>query len=239
MAIRCRISSDNRTSGRNTDFIHDCDSVMNIRKFCLAQVYMPNLFDNIRANENDQLNYSINAISNSLIINKGFYSVSELTTYLNANIAGVTFAYNSLTKVIDVTNATGFDLVLLGTSTINKKLGFTDDFTVGNGLTLGLPDPPNLYNYTHLFITSNKLSGVLNMMAEKHQRFNVIGVIPVDKPYGEILNYRPYIEKIDSLHYPERSNISEIDIQIRDKDGNIVDMPDNQNVEIILYLTPT
>lgn len=239
MAISCRISSDYKTSGQITDFIHNCDSVMNVRKFTVRQVLFPNLFDNIRTGDNDTLDYTINGVPSSLIIPSGFYSVSELTTYLNANIAGATFAYNSLTKVIDVTNTSGFTLVLLDTSTIKKNLGYINDVTILDTVTQGLPYDPNLYNYTHVFLTSNKLSGVQNMMAENHRRIPVFAVIPIDVPYGEIVNFRPYIEDIDSIYYPARDNISEIDVQMRDKEGNIVLLPENHNIEIILHLEPT
>jgi hypothetical protein len=236
MALLYRISSKDKSSGSTCDFVFDADQTVNARKITVSQVQFPNLFPNVREGINDTISWT----GGTVTIPEGFYSISELTVYLTANMADLTWDVDTA-GVITITNA-GAEVTILAASLAGffNMIGapVSTDYTVAVGLNT-LPYFPNLLSHTQLYLLSRSLSSGHNLLTHDRLRMPVIATIPLTVAYGEVQTYRPTIEDIDSVVFENRHQIGETDIKLVDCEFRQVYLDPNHTLDVLLHVVPT
>jgi hypothetical protein len=110
----------------------------------------------------------------------------------------------------------------LGYGGLNLALGNTEDIFVTFG---NLPKQsaklPNLYGLTNVYIHSTTIAegNVVDGDVENH---DILGSVPVDKPFGQIVYYNTSDGELDSINYESVRNYDNIRISLRDLETNII-----------------
>lgn len=183
----------------------------------------------------------------SVVIPPGQYSIDQILTIINNDIVlnglytptnGITFSLDSITGKVKYTNTTGSQLFGINnglnipnfpnlTSTLSNYLGFQDGTPWQYVLNKTALNFPNLNGLAEVYITSQKMSDFSSLIAGYGIVFPVILNIPLDKPFGSYVNYRNYNPELADIEFPSITqgvNLQSIDLQVRDKWGNILDM---------------
>jgi len=241
MAKIYKISSNTSNDDLNSAFFeHSADIVVNAKSVTVKHISFPNLFPNIRAGDNNVLSYSVGATNTVLQVPHKFYTVTELCDYLTANVTGVTFAFDTDSGKIKITNNSGDIFVIREQSTIASSLGqVVLPYGISNGADYTVEYEPNLFSYTEVYLTSRVLSSGHNLLTDNGKRLAVIATIPITVPYGALQVYHPNIEDVDTIVYEEPNNITSVDINLTDSRGRTVYIPRNHGLDISLYITPT
>jgi hypothetical protein len=181
----------------------------------------------------------------SVVIPSGQYTLQQVLDIINADIIvngfytpanGIILTLNPLTGKIEYTNTTGFQsfginssLYLPGgfTSTMSNYLGFQNGVVWGYAPFVASANFPNLNGLAEVYLTSQKMSDFSNLVAGFGIVYPVILNVPLDKPFGSYVNWRNYNEELADVEFPSITsgvNLQSIDLQLRDKWGNILDM---------------
>ena len=214
-----RVSSDFKTanSESNSNFSVSYNNVQllqGITRCVMKSADIPNVFYNINDkgyNFSDTGNNKfvwINAANNYQIttIPRGQYTIAQLLAVINTAIyaaytpnGSVSLILNPVTQKIEIVNTSGQSFgISISLSTIAPYLGM-------------LVDVP----------------WTANMVVASNTMYPVILNIQIEKPFGEWVHYASQHPEIDDIEYPSISqgtNIQLVDIQLRDRWGNIVDL---------------
>ena len=200
--------------------------------------------------------YNIKAKSNVLIVNDGItdikifvpigqYTIDELIAYLigrlNTEFGGtntITITPNSNKLVISTTTALRYGTDFT-TSPIGFMLGLGDTPNAYYPATVSslvyAPYLPNLQGANNFHIVSNTLGQGQGSLLKNNDKRPIILTVPVDKPFGDVINYEVNEIHLNKRHFARPSNIQDIDIKIIDDDNEIVDLG-GTNVEIVLQI---
>jgi hypothetical protein len=175
-------------------------------------------------------------------VEPGQYSITELLTAIEAGMAAnldtvtASFSVNSKTSKISLVSsnfplklAKNYPIISLY-STLNEQLGLGDFADVpGYTTTYDFPNVFDISGLDVLTICSNVLTshGSIDNFRDKNTgqsvrtRSDVIKTIPVTAAFGFKLNYENTNDFPDVV-YDRPKSITSIDIQLRDRDGQII-----------------
>lgn len=170
----------------------------------------------------------------------GQYTMTQLLAFINTFIAslaapytpanGVQLVLNPITNKIQVNNNTAgqlFGLPLSAAFTMAPYIGLTTTITLVGTSSASLQDLPNLAGIQEVYITSQKVSNFSNLVVADSIQYPLILNVQIDKPYGQWVHYKAQNPEIDDIEYPSITqglNLQTIDIQLRDRWGNILDL---------------
>jgi hypothetical protein len=200
--------------------------------------------------------YNIKRTSNVLIVNDGVtdfkifvpfgqYTIDELIAFiegrLNTQYGGVntiTIFPNSFTLVISTSIPLKFGTDL-NTSPIGFMLGLGDKpnsyYPETPSISTFAPYLPNLQGANNFHIVSNTLGGSQGSLLKNNDKRPIILTVPIDKAFGEVVNYEVNEIHLNKRHFARAANIQDIDIKIIDDDNEIVDL-NGTNIEIVLQI---
>jgi hypothetical protein len=169
-------------------------------------------------NSNNKLMYTINAETYTLYIDPGNYSISQLTTYLNANlITGLTCTYDSIRNKMTFSASTGFTFDI--SSTALRMMGITTYVSVSNKITS--TNCVNLQTIQYINVRTNFKTG--NFTCDQLYLQTLLCSIPVS-------NHIPN----SNIIYQHQGNVFTIDlytntldnftIALFDQDDNYIDL---------------
>ncbi len=235
-------------SKSTSDFTFSLGETLEITDVAIKSVSIVNAEYNIKAGHNTLI-VNNGLVDTTLTIPVGQYTITELTTIIEAQLTSIYGGVNTLT---------------LGAN--NKKLTFstttalrygTDPTTSPVGFILGLGDEknalsttyypelvsiafvapflPNLQGANNYHIVSNTIGQGQGSLLKNNDKRPIILTVPVTEDFGNVINYEVNEIKLNKRHFSRPVNLQEIDIKVIDDDNEIVDMG-GTNVEIILQI---
>jgi len=244
-----RLSSEDKvlgTKGRFTiDLISSGGLIDNIKGYVVHSIQAPNVFDNIPYYANTlSVVKQTGLIQYDIAIPTSYYFIDDLVTVLqtaiNAAIAPDTVAV-TISEVATTQKFafefTGDDYELKSSSTIASRLGLTADLTITAGTPTALQSIPNLIGETELYVHSRVLAP--NNLIEGTGSFSVVDKLDLDKPYGTMC-YSSF--NSDTTHYKKYfpfeslKTLRTVRLTIRNRTGQILTLPDNFDLSIMLML---
>lgn len=161
------------------------------------------------------------AVINNFIVNLGTYTPTN----------GVTLSLNPITNKIEVNNNTSGQLFGLPATnpafTMAPYIGLTSSITIVGTSSASLQDLPNLAGIQEVYITSQKVSNFSNLVVADSIQYPCILNVQIDVPFGQFAHYKAQNPEIDDIEYgsiTQGVNLQVIDIQLRDRWGNILDL---------------
>lgn len=237
-----RVSSRDIISSLHSNTKFSADG---LQTFCrhvrLKQVVLPNLFNNIRKlpfnDRNSTLSYETGGTPAAFTVPDGFYSVSDLITYIQTQLTAlsITLVLDNNTGLITLTNggAATFTVLSQTTNSMANVLGIATDTVVAAAGTLTFTNKPNLYSYQMVFIKSSKLCNGFNMLSLS-QRLATVASIPVNVPYGGLITYEP--AEAHSMSSNVLRNIESCDIELTNHFGETLSLPSNHHMDLIFEM---
>jgi hypothetical protein len=202
---------------------------------------IPNVFYNIAAtgynfaNTGNNVFYWTNSTGTNIstVVPPGQYTLVDLLAVINATLllyyplGNTILKINSAKQKVYLENTSGMSIGVFASGTISPYLGITVDFPWNSALGRTASGLPNLSGIQEVYVTSQKISDCSNMVVAANTMFPVILKIQIDKPFGEFVHYASQHPEIDDIEYPsltQGTNLQLVDIQLRDRWGNILDL---------------
>ena len=168
------------------------------------------------------LNYTENSVNKSITIPIGNYNGNQMVTALNAgftaNSSNVVAFLNSQNGILKFLITGGASFTFLSTSTIKSILGFEEDITSTNLITM--PYQLNLLGKKKLFINSNHLRNSA-FSSKSLACVQTIATIPVDQPPYAMINYTSVSDLEKNIIF--NRSLDMLDIQIVDEENKYID----------------
>jgi hypothetical protein len=224
------LSSADRTlaSASSSDFTINLNSTMqNIRKIKIMSVEMPTAFYPINSTNNIfRIQTAVGTVTHTATVAPGYYSLSDFVSTFQAALNGATpsvggtftVSISSTTYKLTITHsATPFRI---GNGTINYNTGFVQNTTdalvqpASGIITISTPD--------NIFITSNVLSKCINQSYVSGSNEKIIHKVVANTAFGDVIYDKGTYET--TYTYPAGYSLSAIDIQLKYKNGTLVDM---------------
>lgn len=172
--------------------------------------------------------YVENLVFNIEITPAQYTSTTLLTEVMSQiNVFFTSIATGTITNdKVEIVNST--DTWKFRKSNIANILGYNVDEMnfQGTQTAQGVPD---LFGSRYLYISSRVLSNGYNALQKGGDKTSILGCLPICSTYGNIDKWeQEYLVKKD---YPSPINVNNLDIQILDDQGGIVDL---QGTDIVL-----
>ena len=243
-----RVSSDFKQVGfseSNTNFIQCYNNIHaneGVVRCVMKSCDIPNVFYNI-----DNIGYNFTNTGNNKFVwldasnitqittlPRGQYTISQLLTAINLILfpaytpnGSVKLIYNPITQKIEISNTSGQSFGISVNSTIAPYLGMLSDVPWTTTSSVPFAGFPNLAGIQEVYITSQKISDGSNMIVASNTMYPVILNVQMSVPFGAFQHYETNHPEIDDIEYPSISqgtSIRQVDIQLRDRFGNILDL---------------
>lgn len=223
------IDSDDRSSGTPENFIlHLNESEFHEVKYIqLKDIAFANTMYNIKSS-NNQLRWEDSfLVQYSLTIPIGYYSSDELVIYINSTNPAVNptspiqLVANTKIRKFTITNTAPFHL--LTTSTILKVIGFS----VPNQSNLLSHSASEMYNFLvtpYVHVLSSTLSEADSLVSSNGKKYAVIATIPVNVPFGFMVNVNEEKTSSDESIHNANINLSTIDIRLVDSNFQTIEL---------------
>jgi hypothetical protein len=239
-----RIKSSDKSRGTNNDFEVKYNNLLdlhNIKAVSIKSVTFPNVFYNVKNNWVFSYTDSV-AGAQTVSINAGQYSLSELInilqTGINADITPRTVTitaepnYTQRTKKLSFTVSTG-SITITADENTKKYLGITSDLLASPaGYAQEFAD---LGGEKIAYVYSQKLSRHKYIDEKGHQ--SIIAECPIVVPFGFLNVYESNSsDLIDTVEYESLTNLNDIDISLRDREGNLLELGNNHELSITLKI---
>jgi len=232
----------------NSNFIaqlYNDTNLGRVREFTIQSACIPNVFPNIKGL---QLTISyVPLVGPPSEVNVGVldgqYTTAQLMASLKNEIDAVlpvgstiTFTQDPISNkiIFTTTNLTSiefFDIVSNPFSTLAPKLGIT---TTQAPATNGVFDSiPSLAGEQYVFINSQTLN------LAKTRLSNGLGVsaivsVPINVPYGQNIYYQNSGDETNDVIFNAPTDLTSINITLRNQDGSIPELPPNHPMTLIL-----
>ena len=153
----------------------------------------------------------------SVVIPKANYSVSSLIIALNSLLSsyGFTFAFDSSTAKISITNATAF-IIYNKTYNINKIIGLDDTIITCSGGVYIASNMCNLIGTQMLYVSLPNIS-LTSFSIKTSSMHSVVASIPIVAIQGDTQVYSGGFK-----HKVSDSTITKLEVLINDEDSNEV-----------------
>lgn len=234
-----RINSEERTNPTVTssnDFsvsLGSSTQLADINRIAIKQISIPNTQYNIKssgAHTNNVFTFNDGAVK-TITLPAGFYDIASITAALMADpvaIAdGLNIVFNTVTKHFDFSSAVPITYLSEASGNIMANvLGITAD-SAPLVLAFSAGGLPNLAVHPNIYVTSRALSDGSAMISPTLGSIPVCAVVPIDQPFGGIINYIVRQEHLDDIHYLSYSHgkvLQSIDLQLYDGDAQLIDM---------------
>jgi hypothetical protein len=209
--------------------------LLDINRIVIKHISIPNVQYNIRPAS------GLNPVGNvftynngglvSITLTTGQYDINSLMAAINADAQavadGLVLTQNAITKKIQFASTTPITyLSQANGNSMAKVLGITANSSAGV-VTFTAQGLPDLSTHPNLYIASAAISDGANMVSPTLGSIPVCAVVPLDKPWGDIVNYSTQQEHLDDIHYISFANgksLQEIDLSVYDGDANLVDL---------------
>ena len=236
----------------------------NVKGFIVHSIECPNVFNNITTN-NNRLSVSFpgphTEVPFTISITPGYYLIDDLLNQINAQVAAqIASVGDTYTLVFSktgiypnervVVNANGISVGYLSLFNVDNdilsNLGIQSDinalpgstpFFVFNGVPRLAQNIPNLIGETAVYVHSRTLCP--NHLVEGSGSFSVVDKLNLDKPYGSVCysnfnNDDTHFKK----YFPFESlkSIRTIDIVLRNRKGEVLEMPFNFDFTMMVIL---
>lgn len=241
-----RVSSDFKTANSESTSnysvaYNNVALLQGITRCVMKSADIPNVFYNINnkgynfSNTGNNIFYWIDnlGVDVSTVIPVGQYTLIDLLAIINQTLLlsyplGTTqLKINAANKKVYLENLSGTNIGVYASGTISPYLGINIDLPWNSSLVKTASGLSNLAGLQEIYVTSQKISDCSNMVVASNTMYPVILNIQIDKPFGEWVHYASQHPEIDDIEYPSISqgtNIQLVDIQLRDRFGNIVDL---------------
>jgi hypothetical protein len=209
--------------------------LMDINRIVIKHVSIPNVQYNVRAasglNTVGNIFTYFDGATKNITITPGNYSVTQLIAAIEADAlaiaANLQLTLNPITSHIEFTSTTPITYLSAASgNNMAKILGITADsgalvvsFTAG-----GLVD---LTTHPNIYIASASISDGSNMVSPTLGSLPICAVIPIDQPFGSIIQYTTQQEHLDDIHYisyASGKSIQSVDLSVYDGDANLIDL---------------
>lgn len=243
-----RISSEDKTknSVNNSRFEVNLNqtgaNIDRVAGYAVKHISCPNIFYNVPAYANTlEIIKQTGNITYNILVDPNQYNLNDFILELQT---AINTAINPDTVTITANNKNYLNFVFVGdnykliyeNSTISKIIGLIQDTPFFSNLTLS--NPVNLTGETELYIHSKTLNPA--GLVEPSGAFAVVDVVPLSVPFGAvaysnfndlILHEKPYIP------YESLRTFRTVDIVLRNRAGNVLELPDNFyfNMVLIIY----
>ena len=222
-----RFVVDLPATGRNIDIIS---------AYVVKSISIPNVFPNIPSYANTlTLIKTTGSATKTAIVTANQYTIDAFITALqsaiNSAIApdSVVVTLNSVNKLnfafTGDTYAFDYD-----NSTIRDKIGLTADISAAASSTM--QSIVNLIGETAVYVHSRALNQ--SGLVEANGNFSVVGKINMDKPFGVQCYFESSNDVADYVPFNTTKSLRSIDIVIRNADGEVLELPLNFEVSIML-----
>jgi len=236
----------------------------NVKGFIVHSIECPNVFNNITTS-NNRIDVSFPGPHTetpfNIGITPGYYLIDDLLTQINAQIAaeiasngdaytlifskvGIYPTEKILVTVLGVSvgqlclfNRPNDILTTLGIESDTNQLPGSTPFCVDNGVPAVAQNIPNLIGETAVYVHSRTLCP--NHLVEGSGSFSVVDKLNLDKPYGSVCysnfnNDDTHFKK----YFPFESlkSIRTIDIVLRNRKGEVLEMPFNFDFTMMVTL---
>lgn len=247
-------------SNKNSDFSYKINfgnlGFDSFNAISIKSVSFRNLQYNVigagNSRQNNTFYFDLAASNETIVVPPGYYSVYELTAYLQTEIeiilaaSGIiplptltSFDYSSITGKVSLLidgngSATNFELTGgTNTNSVNNLLGNSTD-AVLNTLAPTIEEFDSFVNLqgddrVHLVSSSIAPSGgitnaSINGTSVNGRNINLLRSIVVNAPFGELVEYTSNDLDAEQLLYTLPQNFSVLDISLEDVYGNKLDL---------------
>jgi hypothetical protein len=228
-----RISPTTTTSSDFTVSLGSSTQLADINRIAIKSISIPNTQYNIHAvgsHTNNVFTFFDGATQN-ITIAPGFYDVLQLATAIMADpiaIAdGLTISFNPIDGHLTFTSTTPITYLSVASgNSMAATLGITADSAplVSSFVTQGLP---YLNVHPNIYVTSRTISDGSAMISPTLGSIPVCATVPIDQPFGQVIQYIVRQEHLDDIHYLSYSHgktLQSVDLQLYDGDAQLIDM---------------
>lgn len=241
MSTILRIDSRDResASASNTNFVVNHVPI-HTAQARIKMVIIPNMFNNIRTSPTSDANsifsYEVGGVPASFIIPSGFYNITQLIDYIESQFdtGSLTLTFSETTGLITFTNNTLPDFKIINKADGNQiadVLGIVTTQTVAATASITFTNKPNLFSYQMLYIASRRLSNGYNLISAD-RRLPIVATIPLNEAYGGIVHYE--VQQQHPIVFQSDTNLEDIDIQLVNHAGEVVELPSNHHIQILV-----
>jgi hypothetical protein len=251
----CRISSDLRTAdsistSQFRQSFNNMQCCSNVNTLFVKSVEFPNTFYNINSsgfnlsnNGNNTFFYtSGGGVPATVVIPPGNYTITSLLAVLIADAGltalGFNAVLNPVTGKIDFTSTGAIGYFTTPINSMGEVLGI-DTPSVGEVLSFSPNSFPDLSGVDRVYVTSQKLTDGSSMVLDDSQQRPVLVSVDLNVPFAGIVSWRALDAELEKIAFPsfkQGKNIREVDVSLRDKYDNPLDLGGASfNMILILY----
>jgi len=184
----------------------------------LTNLTIPNTIYNFNSS-NNSITFT-QGTTETVSVSVGNYSASTLTDSLNT---AITAAGLDITVSFDEENAlftfTGGSAFTIDSATMSRQLGLKDQLPTASGTTYTATKVCDFAGVTNLYVRIRNVS--MNNLDSRGKTSNIIASIVNNVNYGDYIFYTPP----EVLYFQiNEQQLSHIDIEITDQEGNIIDL---------------
>jgi hypothetical protein len=218
-----------------SDYTISIGQSISIKQSVVQTVSLPNTVYNINDTNNVGFVNLIGLGTYVILVPKGQYNLAQflltLQGLLSAIDIGATVVQNPLTLKLDFTFSYPAQFSTLANSPLSKVIGTYINWTenpvaypVAPVTSFSAYALPNLTGIRNIYICSRILGQGVNSILENGVNLPLVLNMPNSVPFGSV-NYFQCNETLLNLKtYKQGQNTQYIDIQLRDIDGNIIDL---------------
>ena len=235
-----RITSDDRdkslypNTNRFSVKFDGVDCLQRVYAIVVKHVSFTNTFYNMN---NDTIVIIYNGSDFTITLSGIQYTIYDVLDFINNSMPfpnSHNWTYNPQLNKIEIIADASHTIQIVGGS-LAEKLGLvaqtapqTNDFFGVNQI--------NLSGIQHVFVYSRTLGSGNNMIKSVDDQDNsCLIMVPCDVPFGEVKHYETNHDNLDVVNFNQDINISDIDIELQDGKGNVLDTS-NHNVSLVLKI---
>ncbi len=239
----CVISSDDKdiSSISNSNFfvnLKEKYATQSVDRIAVMETIVPNAFYNIsdgsttkgNGPENNTLILSATGMGTlNFVLPAGQYNIlqliASLQTLINAQLTPlgrtVTITRDEITNLLTFSFLGGVSILFKKESTMAHVLGFATDL---NGTLVTMTEPPDLSGINSVYIHSEALSDGSGIDASKGI-INLVDCVSLHNvPYGTFSYKQTTDASFSTIAYTIPRNLNRIDIRLRDREGNLLNI---------------
>jgi hypothetical protein len=228
-----RVNPTGTTSSDFTVSLGSSTQLADINRISIKAISIPNTQYNIQSggvHHNNVFSFDDGA-PQTITIAPGWYDVASLSAAIMADPVavadGLTVTWNPVTRHFDFASTVPISYLSLASGNLMASaLGITAD-SAPLVVAFSAQGLPYLNVHPNIYVTSRTLSDGSAMISPTLGSIPVCAVVPIDRPYGEILQYVVRQEHLDDIHYISYSHgktLQSIDLQLYDGDAQLIDL---------------
>ncbi len=216
---------------KNYQFSTNDPDLNQIRHVALKVAIIPNTEYNINT-RNNVFSWD-DGVARQVTLPVGQYDITELLAALNPLVQVLTptlvITQTPVNLKLNFAAAVGITILITLNDPLNtmaKTLGVTSDSPAAFA-SFDAPSLTDLYGMRHVYVVSKALSNHTQLITglDDIAKFPVIADIPISVPFGDLqVDNTNSTTTLDFSDYHSRKNITDIDISLRDENGDILEL---------------